>query len=146
MQLLELYQLIELIYASHLLSIRITLFLVPISCWKEQTTSFSVENPRYSCLNFMIMAMMVVMICRTIISQTSWQAKTFSMPRTKSLQSSWRKKQTVWSQQNSKKKMPQFDHFPCPGESDPYAEVEYIWDFYCNVCKAGHPLVTVICQ
>ena len=71
MQLLELYQLIVLINASHLLLIRITLFLVPISCWKEQTTSSSVENPSYSCLNFMIMAMMVMMICRTIISQTS---------------------------------------------------------------------------
>ena len=40
MQLLELYQLIELINASHLLSIMITLFLVPISCNKGRDNIF----------------------------------------------------------------------------------------------------------
>ena len=33
------------------------------------------------------------------------------------------KNQTIWSQQSSKKKMPHFDHFPRPGESDPYENI-----------------------
>ena len=53
-----------------------------------------------------------MMIRRTIISQTSNSSSSGSS-------------RTVWSQRSSKKneKMPIFDHFPRPGEIDPYVVI-----------------------
>ena len=78
----------------------------------------------------MILAMMVMIICSIIISQTSnssssgsrWartKTKTFLECHRQNLFRTVEKSQTVWSQQSSKKKKPHFDHFPRPGEIDP---------------------------